>query len=254
MTQFLAGLRVWCTRPGRAGERSCWRLHELGAEVIHAPTVSIEPRIPDAAILDTVRSRSSELVVGLTSPTSTENFVAVCTASRPDGTAWPVVAVGRRTALRAGELGLDVIGESPRATAKDFGTALLRFSTAPVVLLPGSNLRRADLAGNLRGAGREVIDLLVQNTTPVAEIPEAASAALGELDMLVAFSPSALGFVAGLDPARRQLVQRIPVAAMGPTTGEQARALGLEVVVEPTDPHEDQLVAKICQWWESASA
>ena len=135
-------MRAWCTRPGRAGERSCWRLHELGAELVHAPTVSIEPRDPDAETLAMIRSRSSELVVGLTSPTSTENFVAACTVVRPDGTPWPVVAVGRRTALRAQDFGLDVVGVSPRATARDLGPALLRFSSAPVVLLPGSNLRR----------------------------------------------------------------------------------------------------------------
>ena len=143
---------------------------------------------------------------------------------------------------------------APRATAADLGPALLQFSAAPVVLLPGSNLRRANLADDLRDAGREVIELLVQNTTPVAGIPGAVSGALGELDILVAFSPSALSFVDGLDPARRQLVQRIPVAAMGPTTGEQARGLGLQVVAQPKDPDEDQLMGLICQWWETTSA
>jgi uroporphyrinogen-III synthase len=222
--------------------------------LIHAPTVSIEARIPDTEMIATIRSRASELVVGLTSPTSTENFVGACTALRPDGTAWPVVAVGRRTALCAQDLGLDVVGVAPRATAGDLGPALLQFSSAPVVLLPGSSLRRADLASDLRDAGREVIELLVQNTTPVEGIPEAASAALAEFDILVAFSPSALSFVDGLEPARRESVQRIPVAAMGPTTGAQARALGLQVVVEPTEPHEDQLMGLICRWWESAGA
>jgi uroporphyrinogen-III synthase len=229
-------------------------LHELGAELIHAPTVSIEASVPDAETLAAIHSRSSELVVGLTSPTSTENFVGACTAVRPDGTAWPVVAVGRRTALCAQDLGLDVVGVAPRATASDLGPALLQFSAAPVVLLPGSNLRRADLALGLRDAGREVIELLVQNTIPVEEIPEAASAGLGEFDILVAFSPSALSFMDGLDGPRRELVQRIPVAAMGPTTGAQARAFGLEVVVQPADPHEDQLMGLICQWWETANA
>jgi uroporphyrinogen-III synthase len=254
MMQRLKGMMVWCTRPGRAGERSCWRLHELGAELIHAPTVIIEPRVPDAETLDPIRTRSAEMVVGLTSPTNTENFVAACTELRSDGTAWPVVAVGQRTALRAKELGLDLVGMAPRATASDLGPALLAASAAPVVLVPGSNMRRGDLAAPLRDAGREVIELLVQKTRPVDRIPELASEAIGELDALVAFSPSALTFVDSLDPVRRELVQRIPVAVMGPTTGDRARALGLKVVVQPTDPHEDQMLGLICQWWATVNA
>ena len=252
--QLLKGMRVWCTRPGRAGERSCWRLHELGAELIHEPTVSIEPRVPDAETLAAIHARSAEIVVGLTSPTSTENFVAACTALRPDGTAWPVVAVGQRTGLLARDLGLDLVGVAPRATASDLGPEMLKASAAPVVLLPGSNLRRADLAGELRDAGREVIELLVQETHPVNQLSGLVLESLGELDVLVAFSPSALAFVDALDPSRRELVQRIPVAAMGPTTGDRARELGLEVVVEPTDPHEDRMMGLICQWWATVSA
>lgn len=250
MKPALAGLRVWCTRPGRPGERSCWRLHQLGAEVRHAPTLRIEAVGPETEVAATISGRAGEIVVGLTSPTSTENFVAACGAARPDGAAWPVVAVGKRTALRARELGLDVLDTAPRATAVDLAPVLARASAAALVLLPGSNLRRGELAAALRSAGREVLELQVQQTLPLEGLPEAVADALDQVDLVVAYSPSALGFVETLEGAALEALRRIPVAVMGPTTGERARSLGLDVVVEPPDPDEDQLFGMICRWYQ----
>lgn len=251
MRAVLDGLRVWCTRPGRAGERSCWRLHELGASVRHAPTLSIEAIEPDEATLARLEERAADVVVGLTSPTSCTNFVTACGASRPDGVPWPAVAVGRRTALRARELGLEVLGTAPRATASDLAPALTAASRAPLVLLPGSNLRRAGLADDLRAAGREVLELMVQETRPLSGLPETVRDALGELDLLVAYSPSALAFVESLDADERMALGHVGVAVMGPTTGGRARALGLRVVVEPEDPDEDHLIGQICRWYQA---
>jgi uroporphyrinogen-III synthase len=250
VTATLRGLRIWCTRPGRAGERSCGKLYELGARVRQAATVTIEPVVPDAATLATIRDRASELVLGLTSPTSTENFVSVCGATRPDGTPWRAVAVGKRTAIRARDLGLEVIDVAPRATAQDLAPILARASETSAVLVPGSNLRRAALGDALRQSDREVIELQVQETRPLKGLPPGLIRPAEEFDLLIAYSPSALGFIESLDATTRESVLSIPVAVMGPTTGHSARELGLEVVIEPEDPDEDRLIGLVCGWYQ----
>ena len=248
MNRPLEGTHIWCTRPGRAGERSCRRLHDSGARITHAPTLRIEPRVPDDKQVSAILAQADHLVVALTSPTSVENFVAAIGASRPDGSPWPVAAVGERTALRARELGLEVLLTSPRSTAADFGPALLASTGSPAVLLPGSNLRREELAVTLRAAGREVIELVVQETRPVAGLPPGVADQLEAVDLIVAYSPSALGFVESLDAGLLEAVSAIPFAVMGPTTGARAQELGLSIAVQPDDPHEDQLFDLICRW------
>ncbi|RKZ13008.1 hypothetical protein DRQ32_02485 [bacterium] len=249
MSQPLTALRVWCTRPGRAGEQSCRRLHELGAITTHAPTLMIESHKPEPVLLAQVHQRALESVVALTSPASAANFVAACTAFRPDGQPWPVIAVGQRTALRARELGLQLLATAPRATAVELAPTVLRESDQPLVLLPGSNLQSPELGAALTEAGREVLHLQVQRTQPISGIPALAAERLGDLDLLVAFSPSALAFVESLDTAAVAAVSALPLAALGRTTGNAARALGLTVVVEPEAPGEDGLVAGIQNWW-----
>jgi uroporphyrinogen-III synthase len=223
----------------------------MGARVYPAPTLSIEPVEPDSSELDAIRDQAPSIVVGLTSPTSTHNFVAVLGAHRPDARPWPVIAVGDRTAELARELGLEVLAVAPRATAEELGPAILRASVAEEILLPGSNLRRAGLAATLREAGRRVTELRVQTTRPLTGIPDRVREPLeaGEVDLLLAYSPSALEFVKALSPADRDLVQGLPTAVMGQTTGERGRELGLRIVVEPEHPHQDELARRVVAWW-----
>lgn len=248
MKRPLDGTTIWCTRPGRAGERSCARLHELGASIHHAPTVRIEPVVPSAERLAEVHRAAATAVVALTSPSSTTNFVGAVGATRPDGTPWPVVAVGQKTAIHARGLGLDLLGTSTRATARNLVPTVLGVTEAPVVVVPGSNLRRRELADGLRAEGRDVLELTVQETIPLEGLPASLPGDLSSIDLIVAYSPSALGFVEAIAEAEREAVLAIPTAVMGPTTGQAARALGFEVAVEPSDPHEDRLIGMICRW------
>ena len=103
----LEGRTIWCTRPGRAGERSCFRLHELGATIHHAPTVRICPVVPDAEDLAELHRVAAGCVVALTSPRGALHFVEAVGPQRPDGQPWPAVAVGQKTAIQAKELGFE---------------------------------------------------------------------------------------------------------------------------------------------------
>jgi uroporphyrinogen III methyltransferase/synthase len=216
--------------------------------MIHAPTVCIEARVPDREEISAIRERADHLLVALTSPSSAENFVAAFGPKRPQGFPWAVAVVGERTGLRARELGLEVILTSPRATAADFGPVLLESTEFPVLLLPGSNLHREHLASTLRAGGREVIEVVVQETRPFNGLPKGVQGHLDEIGLAVAYSPSALGFVESLEARPRELVSRIPFAVMGPTTGDRARELGLKVEIEPENPHEDRLIELVLSW------
>jgi len=248
LSRALEGTIVWCTRPGRAGERSCYRFYELGATVHHAPTVRINPAVPPAEDLAALHQSAPDCVVALTSPTSAGNFFGAVGALRPDGTPWPVVAVGQKTAIKARGLGFDLLATAARATARDLVPCVLESSDASVVVVPGSNLRRPELASDLRENGRKVLELLVQETVPLEGIPPELPGDHSAIDLLVAYSPSALGFVRTLTESEQASIQAIPVAAMGPTTAAEARALGLTVAIEPAEPHEDHLIGMVCRW------
>jgi uroporphyrinogen-III synthase len=246
----LEGRTIWCTRPGRAGERSCFRLHELGATIHHAPTVRICPVVPDAEDLAELHRVAAGCVVALTSPRGALHFVEAVGPQRPDGQPWPAVAVGQKTAIQAKELGFEVLGVAPRATARDLVPSVLAADPAEVVVVPGSNLRRPELADGLRDRGRRVLELQVHETVSIDGLPSGLPPRLQVIDLLVAYSPSALAFVRSLGEQDRQDVLAIPVAVMGSTTGAEARALGLEVAVEPDTPHEDHLIGLIRRWLE----
>ena len=248
MRRPLEGTTIWCTRPGRAGERSCARLHDLGATIHHVSTVRIEPVVPAAERLAEVHRAAGDAVVALTSPSSATNFVGAVGPTRPDGVPWPVVAVGQKTAIHAKGLGLDLIATSPRSTARDLVPVVLDASDAPVVVVPGSNLRRRELADGLRAGGRGVLELTVQETIPLEGLPDGLPDDLTSIDVIVAYSPSALGFVRAIEEPVRSSVLAVPAAVMGPTTGEAARELGFRVAVEPADPDEDRLIGMICRW------
>jgi uroporphyrinogen-III synthase len=159
-----------------------------------------------------------------------------------------VVAVGQKTAIPAKELGMEVLEVAPRATARDLVPCVLAADPAEVVVVPGSNLRRPELAEGLREQGRSVLELQVHETVAIEGLPPGLPGRLEGIDLLVAYSPSALAFVRSLADPDRQAVLAIPVAVMGSTTGAEARSLGLDVAVEPDAPHEDQLIGLICRW------
>jgi len=123
-----------------------------------------------------------------------------------------VAAVGEGTAgvLRAG--GLPPAFLPPRATAKDLAQS---FPQAQRVLFVAGDLAGRDLEEGLRARGVEVVRLPVYATRERALAPE--EVALLERAEVVAFFA-------------RWTAKRPKAAAIGPSTGEEARRLGFPVV------------------------
>ena len=129
-----------------------------------------------------------------------------------------VAAVGEGTAgvLRAG--GLPPAFLPPRATAKDLAQS---FPQAQRVLF--GDLAGRDLEEGLRARGVEVVRLPVYATRERALAPEEV-ALLERAEVVAFFSPS------GVRAFARWTAKRPKAAAIGPSTGEEARRLGFPVV------------------------
>jgi uroporphyrinogen-III synthase len=252
----LAGLRVWLTRaePEITTSARVWR--RSGAEVIASPTVEFRFRDPDEgerAALAAAAERAESCVVAMVSPRAAEHFVRAFGEQDARGRIWRVAAVGRATAARAVELGLDLRRTAKRALGSVLAEEIVRLAPTTVVL-PSSDRRRPEIGQALRSAGIDVLDLVVHRTEPVDALPPGLRELLaaGGVDLITAYSPSALEFVGVIAAAERNAVGRMAIAALGPTTAQRARALGLRVVAAPDHPGEDALIDEVARWWRSA--
>ncbi|BAW02457.1 uroporphyrinogen-III synthase [Thermus thermophilus] len=131
-----------------------------------------------------------------------------------------VAAVGEGTAgvLRAG--GLPPAFLPPRATAKDLARA---FPQAERVLFVAGDLAGWELEEGLRARGVEVERLEVYATRERPLAPEEREL-LEQAQVVAFFSPS------GVRAFARWTAKRPKAAAIGPSTGEEARRLGFPVV------------------------
>lgn len=243
----LSGLRVWITRPGSASETSAERWRRQGADVLVRPLLRLE-----ALELDPDRRRELldlefDLVV-LSSANAARHLVRALGGRDPQGRPWPVAAVGPATARQAEALGLDLAFVSSRATASDLADELLDDDPPRRVLLPGSDRQRPTLARRLEAGGVEVVELTLFRTRGVDELGEDVCVRLreGTLDLLVAYSPSAVDAWHALRPPATEL----SLAAIGETTAARVRELGLPLIAVPAAPGEDALLDAVGRWWD----
>ena len=256
MTGALHGLRVWITRPRPALAASARAWRRLGANVLAVPTVEIRACTPlplEQDQLALALASAREVLVALPSPRAAEHFVRAFGVFHTEGRPWRVAALGEATAKRAARLGLELRLCSSRALGAVFAAEIVESVAPALVLLPSSDRRRPELGQALRAAGVAVVDLTVHRTLPVDALPAELSAALvrGEIDLLAAYSPSALAFQESLDREQRDAVRALPIACLGATTAAAARASGCEVVAEPFEPSEPALLSATVKWWSA---
>lgn len=242
----LSGLRAWITRPPAAAEASAERWREQGAETLVHPLLRIEALDLEPALRQRLREADFDVVV-LSSGNAARHLVRTLGDTDAKGRPWPVAAVGGATARQAEALGLDLRHVSARATASDLAGELLRQNRPRRVLLPGSDLQRPTLARRLEEGGVEVVPLTLFRTRSVDALADAVVAALreGRLDLLVAYSPSAVDAWR----SRRPQGVDLPLAAIGETTASRVRELGLELVAVPDAPGEGPLLDAVARWW-----
>jgi uroporphyrinogen III methyltransferase/synthase len=232
----LFGRSVVVTRARAQASGLAARLASLGASVVEAPAIRIEPR-PSAEIDPVVEQIGDFGLVVVTSPNGAgllfESLARLGLDARALAGA-TVAAIGPGTAaeLRRGGVRADVV--PPRSIAESLVEAL---KDVPVsgrrVLIARAAEARDVLPDALAARGAEVEVLPLYDT-----VAEPVDAALGEADYVTFTSSSTVRFFtegAALPPGAR-------VVSIGPVTSETARSLGLEVHVEATRHDIDGLV------------
>ena len=252
----LAGLRVVVTRPAVDVEPLTRALTALGAEVHHLPMLAFEPPPDPGPLARAVAQWEAYDWVAFTSPRGVTAVAEAFRASGSDPGRRPpprLAVVGPTTAAAA-----RAVGWAPELVPERFDAegllAAMDGLSEPLsklrILLPVAEAARETLAAGLRDRGARVdVVIAYRSTGPASLAPESAAGLLDDArSTLITFtSPST---------ARHFLVQmgarvlELPVAAIGPVTADQARALGYRVVAVPDDHTLDGLTAAVLSWWQ----
>ena len=247
----LFGKRIIVTRARTQASQLAVRLSALGAEVIEAPAIQVEP-------LDPGPLRTALAALGdyrwaiFTSRNAVEITWRELLARGLDARAFAGVklaAVGPATADALAERGLlaDVIPQRYVAEGIVDSLRAREDVRGTRVLYPKAEGARDILPAELRAMGADVDEIPVYRSVPDPAGVSAARDALdgGGVDIVTFTSSSTVRFFVesvGLDAARRARI-----VSMGPITSETARAMGFEVAAEARQATIDSLVDAVIE-------
>lgn len=238
----LFGQRILVTRTRQQASALSTALQALGAEVIEAPTIKIEP-VPKAereSLDQVIREVSQYDWLILTSPVAVgvlaERLVAIGLDARALAGV-KLAAVGESSAEALSQQ-LSIIPDfvPRRSMSEALGRELIAahpMADKRVLLL------RADLAGRglpnlLSEAGADVRQVVAYRTVMADHLPAEAIDALraGEVDWLTFTSSSTVRNLVGLLGEDRVRLNGIKTASIGPVTTQAIQEAGLAVTVE----------------------
>ncbi|HSD79672.1 MAG TPA: uroporphyrinogen-III C-methyltransferase, partial [Solirubrobacteraceae bacterium] len=228
----LAGVRVAVTRARAQASALAARLRALGADVVEAPAIRIEPldaELPDVSGYD---------VVCVTSPNGAELLLDRLRDARAlAGALIAAIGPGTARALRARGIEPDVVPE--RAIGEALAAELAAVDVRRA-LIAGADESRDVLAAALHERGAQV-DAVALYRTVREPLGDAARAAALGADYLTFASGSAARFFA--EAAGTLAGPRL--VSIGPVTSGALRALGAEPDVEATEHTPEGLVAAL---------
>lgn len=225
----LLGRTVAVTRARTQASALAGRLRALGARVVEAPAIRVEPlpvALPAFADFD---------LLCVTSPNGAARLLEVVRDARD--LAGPTIAAigpGTARALRAGGIEPDVV--PPRAVAESLLEALEGVSVRRALIARAQEARDV-LAEGLRTRGAAV-EILPLYRTLVEPLDEAARAAALGADFATFASASAARFF----HAAAGTLSGPQLVSIGPATSAAIRDLGFEPHVEATQHTPDGLV------------
>jgi uroporphyrinogen III methyltransferase / synthase len=243
----LFGRKVVITRARAQASGLARALAELGAEVVEAPAIRIEPRLDGAGVARAVAALAAGEfdVVCLTSPNGAELLLEALADAGHDARAFAgatVAAIGPGTAAALGRQGLraDVVPE--RSIAESLAAELVEKGvTGRRVLIARAAEARDVLPDELEKAGATV-EVVTLYETVRDELGEPERAAISDADYVTFTSSSTVrNFVEALG-GRDGLPERARIVSIGPVTSATARELGVRVDVEAERHDIDGLV------------
>lgn len=229
------------TRPGEQIAALADPLRALGAEPVPYPTIELAPP-PDWAPFDDALAGPPPDWLVFTSPSAVRFSAArAATTGQSARLRGPRIAtVGAETARAAASAGftVDIVPAEDDQRQEGLAAALAPLAPGTKVLFPQSVGGREHLRDVLVARGCLVAVVPISQTLPVADLPP-----LPAFDAATFASPSALrAFVARWGAAA---LGHATVAAIGPTTADAARALGVHVDVTPAIPSMPALAAAL---------
>ena len=250
-TRPLHGKRIIVTRARTQASQLAGRLSALGADVIEAPAIRIEP-LDLGPFRDALGRLGEYRWVIFTSQNAVQVTWRELRACGLDSRALAGVrlaAVGPATAdaLLDHGLAVDVVPE--RYVAEGVVDALRQRDDVrgARVLYPKAEGARDVLPVELHAMGAAVDEISIYRSVPDAEGTSAAREALeqGAVDVVTFTSSSTVRYfvdAVGLDAARRARI-----VSMGPVTSETARSMGLTVVAEAREATIEALVDAVVE-------
>lgn len=248
-TRPLHGARIVVTRARTQASELAARLRELGAQVIEAPAIRIEPMDP-APLRDALARLGDYQWALFTSQNAVEIAWDALRAAGRDARALAGVRVGAvgpatAEALLAHGLAVDVLPQ--RFVAEGLAEALRARDDVrgARVLFAKAEGARDVLPAALREMGASVDEVPVYRTVPDAEGAATARDALerGEVDVITFTSGSTVRFF--VDAVGADLARRARIVTMGPITSAAARDAGLTVAREAEQARLESLVEAV---------
>jgi uroporphyrinogen III methyltransferase / synthase len=230
----LHGRRVAVTRARAQASGLAGRLSDLGAEVVEAPAIRIEPR-PDGLheAVEEITSRCD--VLCLTSPNGAELVMEALDREGLDarslaGVRVAAIGPGTAAALRDWGIRADVVPE--RSVAESLAAELVAQGVGGrrVVLARAAEARDV-LPQELTKAGADVHVVAVYDTVR-ERLDESQLDQLAAADYVTFTSSSTVRFLLEAIGGADRFPVSARVVSIGPVTSQTARDLGLEVHVE----------------------
>jgi uroporphyrinogen III methyltransferase/synthase len=238
----LFGRCIVVTRPRHQAGAFVDRLRDAGADVLCAPSIDLVPPRSWAPVDAAIAQLHRFDWVVFTSANGVEKFFARLRERRCDVRALQrahLAAVGPQTAEALGSRGLlvDIVPDEYRA--EGVAAALQQAGIAGSrVLLPRAASAREILPELLRAAGANVEEVAVYETVRASTDASVVRQSLvdGRVDLVTFTSSSTVkSFLASLGDDAVPLLARTAIGCIGPITAETARAMGLQVVLQPRD-------------------
>ena len=228
----LAGRTIAVTRARPQASVLAARLRELGADVVEAPAIRIEPLPAELPLL-----LDYDLLC-LTSPNGARRLFELARDARAlVGPRIAAIGPGTAAALREGGIEPDLVPE--RSVAEGLAAALEGTEVTRALIVRAEEGREV-LPESLRARGAQVDVLAVYRTVPepLDEAQRAAALAADDLVFASASAVRAFHAAAGtLDGPR--------LVSIGPATSEALRDLGAEPGLEAAEHTPDGLVAAL---------
>ncbi len=250
----LAGRTILVTRPRRQSQPLADALRRLGATVVEAPAIAIEPPSDLRPLDEALGGLAAYDWVVFTSVNGVEAFFDRLSEVLPR-TPWSsrkLAAIGPATAKSLRERGFEAEVVPEKFVAEEVFRAIAGRGevSGKRFLLPSADIAREALPDLLRASGA-IVDVVVAYRTVAAEEEMRGASELverGEVDMVTFTSAStARSFFA--KTGRSTALDRVRAASIGPITSNALRSLGVSPAVEAERFTTEGLIEAIVRYY-----